>query len=473
MKMRVLLSVLVLLLVMMSAMAQDDEPVEIEFVHIFGGDGDIRADVIQAIADDFMALNPNVTVTVRSTSPDYDELFNAALLAASQGSAPELVQVVEGLTQQAADSGFFLPITELASEEQLASHNDILPVLTEYYSLEGQQWSLPWNSSNPVLYYNKSITDALGLEISSTEPLTFDELTAICEQVNAAIESGALEAGACANWSASAWFIEQWLAMQGALMLNNDNGRTARATEVVFNSPELLNIFNWWQSMAESGYWTFGGATNDLNSEGISFLTTPTVFHINSTAGLTLFQNAFNNFGLELGVAPLLIPNEDATNGVTIGGASVWVTAGHSEAETQAAVDFAYFLTSVENDIRWHQGSGYFPIHAASIAALEAGGLWVDADGNPTTPDAEGATEVAWFETFPSFYIAVRQLQESGSSYANAGPSAGPLNEVRNILQDALVSVVDGGFSPEEALDAATTRANAVLEEYNSVVTGS
>lgn len=460
----------VLLLLLSFNVFAQDETIEIEFVHIFGGEGDIRADVIQAIAEDFMAENPNIVVNIRSTSTEYGELFNAALLAASQGDAPHVVQVEDALSQQAADSGFFLPITEVASDEQLAQQDDVLPVVTDYYTINDVQWSLPWNSSNPVMYYNKTITDALGFEISSDEPLTFAELSGFCEQVMAAAEE--LEVGACANWPVASWFAEQWITMQGGLLANNNNGRTDRATEMLLTSEEMLNVTTWWKDMVDNGYYIYGGTPDDFNGEGLLFLTTPTVFHFNSTAGLTLFKGAFEQFGLELGVAPLPIPNEDATNGVTVGGASVWVTDGHPEEEIQAAVDFAFYLVNPENDIRWHQGTGYFPNRSSSIDLLSEGGFFVDAEGNPTTPDAEGATEVPWFEAQPEFRIAVEQLLNSESSFANAGPVVGPMEEVRRIMEEAFISMIDGGFSPQEAMEAAKSRADSVLEEYNAVVTG-
>lgn len=463
---------LVLAATLFSVPLQAQETVEIEFVHIFGGEGDVRADVIQAIAADFMAENPGVVINVRSTSTAYDEVFNAALLSASQGNAPHLVQVEEGLTQLAADSGFFLAIGDLASPEQLASQDDVLEVVRSYYTIDEKVWSLPWNSSNPVLYYNKSITDALGIEISATEPLTFDEMLAICDNVAAAaaaVES--LSIAACANWPMVSWFPEQWLAMQDALVVNNDNGRSARATESFYNSPEMLQIVEWLAEMAARGHFIYTGALGDYNGEGGLFVTGPTVFHINSTAGITLFVNGFASFGLELGIAPLPIPDADATNGVTVGGASVWVTDGHSEAETQAAVDFAFYLTSPENDIRWHQGSGYFPNRQSSIEFLSSGGgIFVDADGNPTTADAEGAIEVSWFDAFPFFRVALDQLANSNNSFANAGGVMGPSAEVRTILAQAIQSVVDQGISPAEALDAAKQRADAVIAEYNAVV---
>lgn len=439
---------LLFVLLLLTVTAQAQEQIEISFVHIFGGEQDTRGGAVQEIANAFMEQNPNITVTVTSTSTDYTELFNGALLSAEQGSAPHIVQVEEGLTQLAADSGFFTPISDLASEEQLASLEDVLPVVRNYYNIGDVVWSIPWNSSNPLLYYNRNLFEAAGLD-PDMPPTTFEEVTAACETIMAMAEELAINA--CINFPMTAWFVEQWVAMQGGLLANNDNGRSARATEMLYTSPEMLNVVNWWKDLADNGYYTFSGTPNDYNGEGISFLSKQTAMTINSTAGLTLFQNFSAAQGFELGVAGLPVPNAEADNGGTVGGASVWITSDHPEAELQAAVDFVFFLTNVENDQAWHKASGYFPNRQTSIDAL---------------------TEEGWFDAAPAFQIALDQLAAAKGTPANAGAVIGPSAEVRGYLVEAFQSVVDGGEDPQAALEAAKSRADATLADYNELVEG-
>ncbi|MCU0464597.1 MAG: ABC transporter substrate-binding protein [Anaerolineae bacterium] len=436
--------ILVALCAVALAPTSAQDTVTIRMVHIFGGENDDRGGLIQAVADEFMAANPGVVVEVSSPSTDYVELFNGALLAADQGQAPTIVQVEEGLTQLAADSGFFVPVGAVASEEQIASLDDLLPVLREYYSIGGELYSVPWNSSNPLLYYNKGMFEAAGLD-PETPPADFEEILTACVAIMAAPEPPS----ACINFPMASWFPEQWVAMQNGLIADNDNGRTARATSVFYDSPEMLRVAEWYDVMDDLGYFTYSGTPNDYNGEGIAFLSGNTAMTINSTAGLALFQRFSGLQGIDLGIAPLFTPGPDATNGVTVGGASLWVTAGHSDAETQAGVDFIFFLTQTENDMRWHQGTGYFPTRQTSIDAL---------------------TEEGWFEENPAYGIAVTQLQASAGNIANAGAILGPSAEVRGVLVEALQSIVDGDSTPAEALAAAKERADAILADYNSVV---
>ncbi len=438
------LFILAALCVLALAPTSAQETVTIRMVHIFGGENDDRGSIIQAFADAFMAENPGVTVEISSPSTDYIELFNGALLAAEQGQAPTIVQVEEGLTQLAADSGYFLPISTVATPDQLASLDDLLPVLREYYTIGGELYSVPWNSSNPLLYYNKGMFAAAGLD-PEQPPRTFDEVIAACAAIMASPDAP----DTCINFPMASWFPEQWVAMQNGLIANNDNGRTARATEVYYTSPEMLRVAEWYKAITDAGYYSYSGTPNDYNGEGVSFLSKKSAMTINSTAGLALFQRFSRLQRVDLGVAPLFTPGDDATNGVTVGGASLWVTDGHSEAEVRAAVDFIFFMTATENDMRWHQSTGYFPTRVTSNDALTASG---------------------WFDENPAYGIAVTQLRQSAGNVANAGAIMGPSAEVRQVLIQALQSIVDGGVAPAEALAAAKQRADAILADYNSLV---
>jgi sn-glycerol 3-phosphate transport system substrate-binding protein len=416
-----------------------DEPVEITFTHIFDDD---RQLVIQAIADAFMAQHPNVTITLRANADGYDTIFNNALLAAEQGDAPNILQVEEGFTQLAVDSGYFVAVSDVATEEQLTTLDDILPSIKNFYSIGDTVWSLPWNSSNPVFYYNKTMFEEAGLD-PDTPPHTFQDVLTACET----LMNSELDLAGCINFPMVTWFAEQWVAMQNGLIVNNNNGRDARATETLFDNPEMLNVLSWWNELADRGYYFYSGTPNDYNGEGIAFLSQQSAMTINSTAGLTLMMNFSTAQNFELGVAPLPLPDETATNGVTVGGASVWLLADQSPEELQAANDFIFFLTNTDNDILWHQGTGYVPNRFSSIESL---------------------TSAGWFDENPFFSIAVNQLAESQNNPATAGYVVGPSAEVRGYLIDAFQSVIDGGADPIEALQVAKERADAELQDYNA-----
>ncbi len=443
------------------AAAQDD-PIEISFVHIFSDD--FRPLVLQSIIDEYNEANSGVIVTAETAVADssYEETFNAALRTADQGDAYNIVQVESGLTQQAIDSGYFAPISGVASEEQLATLDDLLPSVRGFFDVGEDFWAMPWNISNPVMFINRDMFAAAGLDPDSP-PRTFAEVTAACE---ALMTAEALDLQGCINWPMDAWFALQWIAMQGQEYVNNDNGRSGRADEVLFTSDPMLDIATWWGDLAANGYYIYDGSTGSgaYNAAGISFLTGQTAMTINSTAGLALFQQ----FALfDLGVEPLIVPNEDATLGVTIGGGALWLAVDQSDEELQAANDFVFFLTNAVNGAVWHAGSGYLPIRFSSVEYLENlpedNTLLVD----PETGERVALPAANWFEANPAFSIAFDQLANTENTVATAGAVIGPSAEVTSILIQSFQSVVDNGANPLEALTAGAEQANAALADYN------
>ena len=431
------------------APTQAQDTIEITFVHIFPDERDVRRETIAAVAEAFMAQNPGVVVNVESTTDDYTEVFEGALRAAGQGNAPHVIQVEDSLVQIAIDSQMFIKLSDYASDEQRATISDIIAPLRNFYDVtEDDFWGLPWNASNPVMYINPDIFTAAGLD-PETPPQTFDEVVAACETIMAAEIEG-IEG--CINWPVNSWLPEQWVAMQGGMMVNNDNGRSARPTETNLDSPELLRVLTWWKELADSGYFIYSGSPNAYTPEGLLFVAGRTAMHVSTSAGIS---NILNYAPLMGQFTPLInrlpLPDADATNGVTAGGASVWVMAGHPDAETQAAVDFLFFLVNTENIAAWHQASGYFPTRYSSIEQLEAAG---------------------WFDENPYYRIPLDQMLAAEPNTSNAGMRVGASQQVREAVIQAALSVVDSGEDPAEALAAAKERADKALQDYNDVIGG-
>lgn len=436
---KVLMIVLVAILALASlpaAFAQEDT-IEIRFLHIFGDEN--RQGLVDDVIADFEAANPNINVTAE-VAGSYPEALESVMLAAEQGEPPHIVQMYEVGTQLALDSGVFIPVSSVASEEQLATLEDVIQPVLNYYTVAEEVWSLPWNSSSPILYYNQEMLDAAGV---TEVPDTFGEVLAACEQIMA---TESLELQGCMGWNMHSWFVEQWMAQQNAPLANNDNGRTARADDLLIDSEPMLKIFNWWKEMADSGYYIYTGAKEDWNGSDALFTGQQVAMHITSTADLVNIINGGTEAGFTVGTGQLPIPDDAERNGVVIGGASIWLTDGHPQEELEAAVQFMLFLGNTENMVDWHKGTGYYPVRVSSIDALEAEG---------------------WFEDNPTFRTAFDQLLNTNVNTATAGALMGTFQTTRTIIEDAAQLVVDQGVSPEDALAEADDLADNALAAYN------
>lgn len=367
----------------------------------------------------------------------YRETLDAAVLAARQGNPPHLVQLFEVGSQLALDTGIFTPVGEVGGGIDLGDY--IEPVIN-YYTIGGSVNSIPFNSSSPILYINKDLLEQAGLDRDFV-PETYGDVLQACEQISA---SG-IEAK-CIGFNLHSWFFEQWMAEQGAPLVNNDNGRSDRATEVLLTSDAAKTIVNWIKELNDNGYYTYTGTLEDWDGSDAIFTNQQAVFHITSTADLGNITTAADEAGFELGAGKLPIPDGTERNGVVIGGASVWLVGGHPQEELEVAKDFALYMTNPENMVSWHKLTGYYPVRSSSVEDLESEG---------------------WFTENPNYTVAFDQLLETEPNTATAGALMGTFLETRTIIEEAIQRVLNGA-DVDTTLADAKRLADAALADYNS-----
>lgn len=413
-----------------AAMAQT----KIEFWDAFGDQP--RNDWLKDRAAEWNAQNPDYEVVV-TPKGSYRDTLNAAVLAARQGTPPHIVQIFEVGSQQAYDSGLFIPVGDIPGEFDTSDY--IAPVLN-YYTIGGTVNSIPFNSSNAILYLNEDLMQEAGLD-PADPPQTFSDVLADCDALKA---SGNTDA-TCVGFSLNGWFFEQWMAEQNALLANNENGRDGRATEVLLTSPAALTIVNWIKTLNDAGNYTYSGKLEDWDGSDAAFTQGKVMFHITSTADIGNNLAAVGD-SFTMGTAMLPIPDDSDRTGVIVGGASVWIMKDHPTDELQAARDFVLYMTNTDNMISWHKLTGYFPVRTSSIEKLEAEG---------------------WFQQSPLFKVAFDQMTETKAVPATAGALIGPFPQVRTIVEQAIQKVL-AGADVDTAMAEAKKLADAALTEYNS-----
>jgi sn-glycerol 3-phosphate transport system substrate-binding protein len=422
--------------------AQDkiDIPVWVAFT-------DNRLDWAKEKAAAFNEAFPQYNVIVEGY-PTYEDLFTATNLAAEQNSLPAIVQYFEAATTDARDSGLYTSIADALGDRTevngiAANFDDIIGPVAAYYTLDGKFTSMPWNTSSAIMFSNKNILDAAGIE---TVPATWQDIEAACETIMAM--DGAPEY--CFTFPNHGWFFEQWLASQNGVFGNNDNGRSARATEVAFNSPEGVNILNWLDDMQAKGYLYYSGAQGGDSWASVDqvFLSGQAAMAAYSSSDTSIYTDTGAENGFEVVASNLPYNADTGWTGNVIGGASLWLTAGLPEAEQDGALTFLLWFTNTENAADWAKFTGYIPIRLSSIELL----------------DSEG-----FFETNPNHLIAPNQLADSQLTPATAGVLIGGLPAIRNVVTQAIDTVLLTDEDPQAVLDAAAVEANQIVSDYNTL----
>lgn len=463
------LATLLLALVPVSA----QEPTNIGMWIAFGTE---RLDWTTQKAAIFNEKFPQYNVVVEGGKA-YGELGTQIALAAEQGNLPAIVHYNAESTLIARDSGNFKSIVDALGDRTevngvALNPDDFVQPVSAYYTLDGKFTSMPWNSSSSIMFSNKNILDAAGVE---APPATWAEVEAACEKIMALDTAPTY----CFTWPNYGWFFEQWLAQQNANIANNDNGRSGLATEVILNSDAGVAVLTWLKDMYNKGYLYYSGLRDDDSWESVdnAFLPgTEVAMAIYSSSDTAYYTNTGAANGFEV-VASNLPYNQDAEGGWTgniIGGGSLWLVNGLTPEQEDGALTFLFWLNNTENAAEWHQVTGYFPIRQSSVDLLSSDGwydaivantpsqVWLD---NPAVEAAKGSN---WFETNPNYIVAAQQIADSQITPATQGVVMGAFPDIRSIVTATIDKVLlTADADPKTELDAATVEATALLEEYN------
>src|SRR5215204_4106212 len=136
--------------------------VEIAWWHAMQGE---RGRQLEKLASDFNESQSDYRI-IPSYRGNYNDTLTAAIVALRSRQHPPIVQVVEVATAtMMAAKGAIYPVHQLMRDQaEPFDPSAYLPAITGYYGdLDGSLLSFPFNSSTPILYYNKDQFRAVGL----------------------------------------------------------------------------------------------------------------------------------------------------------------------------------------------------------------------------------------------------------------------------------------------------------------------
>lgn len=404
---------------------------EITLWHSMSG---TNGEAVDTLVANFNASQSKIHVTAeyQGAYDDAKTKFGAAL---QSGDTPDILQMYEVGTQYMIDLDCYVPMQDLMDANGYSEN--IIEAISNYYTYDGKILSMPFNTSTPVLWINKDICAAAGLD-TDNPPKTFAE---ILEWSKAIVDGGYCDAGFAA--SVYGWFFEQMVAGMGLNYGNNDNGRSSRMTAVEFDSNGALNsVLTTWKGWMDSGYCaSYGTNTSD----------TQTAFKAGQVAMILESSGCLGSFledcAFEVGNAnfPKIAENEDS--GVIIGGASMWIIDNNDDARANAAYQFLKYCSEAEQQAYWSTTTGYLPVNADAV----------DTDT---------------FQTFaaekPQALTAVNQLLSNPVNTATQGCLTGVSSEARTIFQENIESLINGGKDIAAAEKDITDRINTAITEYNA-----
>lgn len=412
--------------------ASEVDGTEISFWHSMGG---VNGQAIDTLVKKFNDENEYGITVKAQYQGEYDDSLNKLKSAQIGNMGADLVQVYEIGSRFMIESGWITPMQQMIDADSY-DLSQIEPNLAAYYTIDNQLYSMPFNSSTPIMYYNKEMFEKAGI----TEiPDSLEGIEAVGEKL---LNEGG--AGQVISLGIYGWFFEQFIGKQGLEYANNGNGRTEAATAVAFDSNgAAANILTAWKSLYDKGYAPNVGKGGDAGladfSAGKSAIT------LGSTASLKQILQDVNG---KFEVGTVYFPKVKSTDegGVSIGGASLWALNNNDAKKTRATWEFVKFLISPESQAYWNAQTGYFPV---------------------TTAAQEEPVFKENVEKYPQFQTAIDQLHDSSPKYVGALLSVFP--EARATVESEIENLLNGNADVKTAVKNMADAINKSIEEYNLV----
>ncbi|NDW07484.1 sn-glycerol-3-phosphate ABC transporter substrate-binding protein UgpB [Jiella pacifica] len=346
---------------------------EIQWWHAMTG---ANNEVVDTLAKEFNDSQADYKI-VPVFKGTYPETLNAGIAAFRAKQTPGIIQVFDvGTGVMMGAEGAVKPVAEvLEAAGETFDKSKYLPGIVAYYSKpDGTMLSFPYNSSSPILYYNKDIFEKAGLD-TANPPKTWQEVFETARKIK---QSGAADCGYTSTWLT--WIhLENFAAWNNVPYGTEENGLAGTDVKLELNAPIYVEHFKELASLAKDGVFRYGGRTSEAKQ---LFLSGECAILTESSGGLGDVVKSGINYGI--GQLPYDETAEGAPQNTIPGGASLWVFGGKSDEEYKGIGEFFKFLSQTDVQQRLHEKSGYLPVTEAAYEATKKSGFYEKNPGRET-----------------------------------------------------------------------------------------
>ncbi|HID69629.1 MAG TPA: sn-glycerol-3-phosphate ABC transporter substrate-binding protein UgpB [Desulfobacterales bacterium] len=405
---------------------------DIQWWHAMGG---VNGERVNKIADDFNASQKDYKV-VPVYKGNYTETMTAAIASFRAKKHPHIVQVFEvGTATMMAAKGAVYPVEQMMTDAGMKlDKSAFLPAVISYYQTpDGALLSMPFNSSTPVLWYNKDAFAKAGVK---EVPKTWPEVNEASRKLVAA----GYKAGFSFGWQS--WvMVENYSAWHNLPMGTKENGFAGLDTEFTFNNDSIKKIMASIADGQKDHLFLYGGRRGDSLP---MFINQEVGMWINSSAYYGgIKKQAKFEFGQTM--LPLSPDVADKPQNSIIGGATLWVLKGHDKGDYKGVAEFMNYLASPEVQSWWHQETGYVPI---------------------TTAAYELSKKQGFYEKSPGTDTAIKQLSLNTPTPNSKGVRFGNFVQIRDIINEEMEAIWNGSKTASKGMDDAVSRGNKLLRKF-------
>ncbi|MEL6572406.1 MAG: extracellular solute-binding protein [Pseudomonadota bacterium] len=415
-----------------AAFAQD----KVQFEYWYGLGGQL-GDVVQATCDRFNESQSEFEITCVGQD-GYANAVQNTIAAFRADQHPTVVQAYDAGTADLMMSGEFYAVHQMMADFDIdIDWDDYFPGIANYYaSSKGELYSMPFNSSTPMMYFNVADLEAAGVEA----PATWEEF----EDVLVALKASGKECPY--GYAPSTWIdLEQFSMAHNVPIASNNNGYDGLDSEYLYNTTihvkHMENIKRWYDEGLLEIRTTQGG----LNSRD-SFAQAECSLYFGSIASHAAVGNLVDG-AFEWDVAMIPVYEGTERHNTVVGGASLWVLSGKTDEEYRGAAEYLKFLATPESEEYWSTNTGYIPVTKTGFDTL---------------------VEKGFYENAP---YKGRELALESLTYTDPGPLTrgirlGGFIQARSEWSNEVQAALQGDKTMQEALDTAVSRSNDILNKF-------
>jgi sn-glycerol 3-phosphate transport system substrate-binding protein len=399
---------------------------EITFYYPIAVGGPI-ARLVDRLVADFEAEHPTIRVKAVHAG-SYLETLSKAQTALRADQGPHLAVLLASDLFSLIDDGHLVAIEDLVPPAERGWFDGFFPALLANSRAQGKIWSVPFQRSTVVLYWNKDAFRAAGLD-PEKPPATWEETIEISRRLTLRHANGNVtQWGMHVPSSAFPYAMFQCFATQNDARLASEDG-----TEAWLDRPNVVEALAFWADLSlkhrvhPPGIVEWGTAAQDFLQRKVAMTWV-------TTGNLAFIRD---NARFEFGVA--MLP-ANKRRGSVPGGGNFYVFKHASAAERAAALTFIRWLSSPERAASWSIDTGYI---ATTRAAWET----------PVMRD--------YVARFPQAAVARDQLDHVWAEF-----STHDNQRVAKAFNDAIQAALTGAKTPADALRDAQREADRLLRPY-------
>ncbi len=300
------------------------------------------------IVDAFSARFPQIKVEVVYAG-SYGVALEKMQVAWAGGAAPNVAQLEQTRNTVFYYHGGLLNLDGYAAGANGIDLRDFSPSMLASVTYDGSLYGLPYNTSTPLIYYNKDLFQKSGL--APIAPKTWNEILAFSRKIAKDTNGDGRADVYGIDFYSWGWMFEAWIGQNGGRVLNDS------LTAFTLNSPAAVEAMQFCQDLVHEYNVAYYAGESGYNL----FWSNRLAMGERSTASLA---DNISKATFDMGVAPLACNKECYA---PIGGGNFVLFDTGTAAQKAAAWEFLKFITSTEPLARFSAATGYMAARRSSF----------------------------------------------------------------------------------------------------------